>query len=99
MYKFEHMGWGMGMGPELFAGFWGLAFLFLLWSLFWKGFALWKAARRGDSLWFVIILIINSVGILEILYLYFFSEPKGLLKDTSNTVKGGEKKKRAPAKK
>ncbi len=42
----------------------------LLWSLFWKGLALWHSARRGQPWWFVIIAVVNTVGILEIVYLF-----------------------------
>ena len=45
-----------------------------LWSLFWKGLALWHAARRGDAGWFVAILLINALGILEIIYLFGFAK-------------------------
>lgn len=48
----------------------------VIWSLVWKGMALWKAARRGEKYWFVALLVINTVGILEILYIYFFSKKK-----------------------
>jgi len=53
-----------------------LLFVILAWSLYWKGMALWKAAHKNDKNWFVAILIINLVGILEILYIYIFSERK-----------------------
>jgi methionyl-tRNA synthetase len=43
----------------------------LLWSTLWKGLALWHAARRSEKWWFVALLIINTVGILEIIYLLF----------------------------
>ena len=47
--------------------------LFLvIWSLIWKGFALWQAARRQEKWWFIPILILNTLGILEILYLFIF---------------------------
>lgn len=42
----------------------------IIWSMFWKGMGLWTAARREDTPWFVAILIVNSLGVLEILYLY-----------------------------
>lgn len=42
-----------------------------LWELVWKGFALWRAARRREPYWFVAILIINTAGILPIIYLLF----------------------------
>lgn len=43
------------------------------WSIPWKGFALWKSARRGESIWFIVLLLLNTAGIVEILYLFFFS--------------------------
>jgi methionyl-tRNA synthetase len=39
------------------------------WSLIWKGIALWKSAQRGQKAWYVIMLIVNTLGILEIIYL------------------------------
>jgi hypothetical protein len=42
----------------------------ILWSLFWKGLALWHSARRNESWWFLALLIINTGGILEIVYLF-----------------------------
>ncbi len=54
---------------------WFLALL-AAWILIWKGLALWKAAKRNSPIWFFAILIINAMGILEILYFYLFSEMK-----------------------
>ena len=45
-----------------------------IWSVAWKGIALWTAARRDDRNWFVALLVINTAGILEIVYLYAFSK-------------------------
>ncbi len=42
---------------------------FLLWTFIWKGMALWVTARRGQQVWFVIFLVINTAGIAEIIYL------------------------------
>lgn len=52
----------------------GVFMLFAVWSLVWKGLALWRAAQRGDTAWFVVLLVVNTLGILEILYLYVFSK-------------------------
>ena len=41
-----------------------------VWAFFWKAIALWHAARRNESTWYILLLIINSIGILEIIYLY-----------------------------
>lgn len=46
----------------------------VVWSLVWKGVALWKAARNGHTAWFVALLILNTVGILEIIYIVVFSK-------------------------
>lgn len=40
-----------------------------VWELVWKGLALWKAAKNRDTAWFVVILVVNSAGILPIIYL------------------------------
>jgi hypothetical protein len=48
--------------------------LIIVWSLFWKGLALWKSAQQKHKAWFIVLLIVNTVGILEILYLYIFSK-------------------------
>lgn len=53
-----------------------LFILSLIWSLAWKGFALWRAAREGSRGWYVALLVINTLGVLEILYLYVFSTKK-----------------------
>jgi len=46
----------------------------LLWSLPWKGLALWRAAQRKHKIWFIIILVINTFGLLEIIYYFFLSK-------------------------
>ncbi|MFA5050898.1 MAG: DUF5652 family protein [Patescibacteria group bacterium] len=51
-------------------------YLIILWTLPWKGIALWIAARRNDVWWFVALLVINTLGILEILYIFVFSKRK-----------------------
>jgi hypothetical protein len=47
-----------------------------LWTIPWKGVALWKAARNGSIIWFVLLLLINTVGILEMTYIFIFSKRK-----------------------
>ncbi len=48
----------------------------VLWDLYWKGMGLWKSARQSQKKWFIAILIVNSVGILPIIYLVFFQKEK-----------------------
>lgn len=51
--------------------------LLSLWALPWKGVALWKAARNGHTIWFTVLLIVNTVALLEIVYIFFFSKMNG----------------------
>ena len=52
------------------------AVLFILWALVWKGLALWHSARRGQYWWFLALLIVNTFGILEIIYLFLQFAPE-----------------------
>lgn len=58
------------------AGLLTLISLLTVWSLAWKGIALWKAARNGSKRWFVVLFLVNTVGLLEIIYIFFFSKKK-----------------------
>lgn len=55
------------------AGEWWM-FVVFAWVIIWKGMALWKAAQKDAKWWFVALLLINTFGILDILYIYVFSE-------------------------
>ena len=48
--------------------------IIMIWSFAWKLSALWKSARRRSLFWFIVIALVNTVGILEILYIFWFSE-------------------------
>ena len=58
---------------------WALVLIFVIsiWDLVWKLLAMWKAAIKKSPVWFVVLMVINSAGILPILYLYVFSDWKG----------------------
>ncbi len=45
-----------------------------IWSLTWKAFALWRAVKNESVVWFIALLIVNTAGILEILYLFVFGK-------------------------
>ncbi len=53
-----------------------LLWIVIAWTLAWKGYALWIAARKGSKPWYIALLILNTLGILEILYIYVFSRAK-----------------------
>ena len=46
----------------------------IAWSLLWKGLALWRAARRKEVVWFVVLLLLNTLGILDIVYYFFVAK-------------------------
>lgn len=58
---------------EAFFQNWWLILIVSIWSIFWKGMALWKAAQRRDKWWFIAILILNTLGILDIFYFYVYT--------------------------
>lgn len=62
--------------PGILLGLIPIILAFVLWSVVWKGLGLWHAARRGQPWWFLAILVINTFGILEIIYLFFVAKLK-----------------------
>jgi len=63
--------------------------LVFIWSAVWKLMALWKSARKSSLAWFIVLGVVNTLGILEILYIYVFSEMKG-----KKSVRPAKKKRR-----
>lgn len=53
-----------------------LLIVLLVWTAVWKGIALWRAGRNNQLPWFLVMMILNTAGILEIVYLTFFSKKK-----------------------
>jgi len=49
-----------------------LVLVVVLWTIVLKGYSLWYAARGGQKKWFIALLVINTLGILEIIYLIWF---------------------------
>ncbi|MDD4600821.1 hypothetical protein SDC9_11410 [bioreactor metagenome] len=50
--------------------------LIVVWSITWKAIATWHAARNSHLGWFIALFIINTLGVLEIIYLAFFTKRK-----------------------
>ena len=61
-----------------------LILVVVLWTIVLKGYALWNAARGGQKKWFIALLVINTFGILEIVYLIWF-RPKNDGKEDAET--------------
>lgn len=61
------------MDPNLLNNPW-IIMAMVLWTAPWKGVALWKSARQNEKWWFIALLLINTVGLLEILYIFIFGK-------------------------
>lgn len=51
-----------------------LVWVGLIWIAVWKLMGMWKAARNKHIVWFIVLGVINTIGILPILYIYVFSK-------------------------
>jgi len=69
MDTFLNLNAGMGISSSLIL-------LIFLWVLPWKGVALWKSAKNGHKKWFIALFLLNTLAILEIIYIFYFSKPK-----------------------
>ena len=53
-----------------------LFILLVIWTMVWKALALWRAARNTHKVWYVVLFILNTAGILDILYFFIWGKPK-----------------------
>lgn len=58
--------------PALMFALVPLLILAAVWTIAIKGYALWHAARNGQKGWFIALLAINTLGILELIYIIWF---------------------------
>lgn len=66
-------------------------YVLLVWTLLWRGLALWRAAKYDQRNWFVVILVLtlffNTVGILEIVYLFRFAKKRMTIAEIKTWLK------------
>lgn len=48
--------------------------LLAVWGSVWKALALYKAGKLRQPVWFVVMFLVNTLGILEIFYIFVFSK-------------------------
>jgi len=53
-----------------------LIIVLAVWTTAIKAFALWHAARNNQLYWFVPLMVLNTLGILELVYLLAFRKDK-----------------------
>tara|TARA_Y100000310_G_scaffold345603_1_gene467132 strand:+ start:2232 stop:2543 length:312 start_codon:yes stop_codon:yes gene_type:complete len=64
----------------------------ILWEVLWKGLSMWKASHKEHKIWFVALLLLNTMGILQILYYYWFSDISSKTKKRTKKVSSKRKK-------
>ena len=68
-FGFNAMASVFGVSPMVFI----VIFVVIsIWTLAIKGYALWNAAKLDQKYWFVGLMVVNTFGILELVYLLFF---------------------------
>ncbi|MBS1646992.1 MAG: hypothetical protein JST67_06595 [Bacteroidetes bacterium] len=53
-----------------------LIIVLIAWELVWKLIALWKAGRNNQLAWFICIALVNTLGILPIVYIVMSKKKK-----------------------
>jgi methionyl-tRNA synthetase len=81
------------IATQLGISVWLLVVVFV-WSFVWKLLALWKSARKNHLVWFIAMGILNTMGILEILYIYVFSDMTKSKRNVQSKPKQAKKRKK-----
>jgi len=66
--------WWTSGGTSPFSTYWPVVFIIVVIEFILKGMALYRSARNGQKYWFVVMLVINTIGILPLIYLVWFSK-------------------------
>lgn len=61
---------------NLSAEIWALIIVIGVWEMIWKFMAMWRASKNNSVAWFIVLGILNTIGILPILYIYVFGKKK-----------------------
>ncbi len=61
---------------QLFGSFIIIILILGIWSMIWKGIGMWYAARDSKKTWFIFLLVLNTAGILPIIYIYLIRKRK-----------------------
>lgn len=53
-----------------------LVILAIVWTLLWKVYSVWTASKKNDKKWFVALVILNTLGILDMIYVFGVAKKK-----------------------
>jgi hypothetical protein len=51
-----------------------LLIILVIWTIPWKIYALWLAVKHNHKGWFVALVILNTLSILEIIYVFYVAK-------------------------
>jgi hypothetical protein len=54
---------------EMMPGVLPVVIALAVWEIVWKIIAMWRSARNNDLGWFICIAILNTLGVLSIIYI------------------------------
>lgn len=54
--------------------FFGMIIFIAVWDGVWKLIAMWRACKNDSIVWYIVLAVLNTAGILPILYIYVFSK-------------------------
>jgi hypothetical protein len=50
--------------------------ILVVWSILWKCYSVWTAAQNHSKKWFVVLVIFNTFGILDMIYVFGVAKKK-----------------------
>lgn len=59
--------------------------LAMLWTIPWKGYALWTASKMNHKRWFIALIVLNTFGLFDIFYVFYIAKKNP--KDILNAIK------------
>ena len=74
-----------------------LLVILAIWAIIWKIYAVWTAVKNDHKKWFLALMVFNTVGILEIFYIFkitkkSWQEVKSDFNRTPSEILSGEKR-------
>lgn len=85
--------WWMQGNTSFFNVYWPFVLIIVAIEFILKGLALYRSARNGQTYWFVVLLVINTVGILPLIYLVWFSKKDAPVKSQITPARKSRRKK------
>jgi hypothetical protein len=54
-----------------------LVVILAIWTLPWKIYAVWTAVKNGQKKWFLAMILLNTISILELYYIFKVAKKTG----------------------